>query len=168
MSNFARLASFQGRGPVSTFWWAGIGATLIGLAPVSSDGLLSLIGLPNWSPLAVIEGPEAGWALWQQALSMAYLVALVPTTWLLLAALVRRCHDRNRSGVFLLALLVPVLQLWPLVELGLLHGSPDENDFGLPDDLLLDPEALEPLRPVQVVPTAYVATAEFGAETQIA
>jgi uncharacterized membrane protein YhaH (DUF805 family) len=158
MSNFARLASFLGRAPVSTFWWAVSGATLVALAPVSSDGLLSLAGLPNWSPLAVIDGPEAGWAVWQQAVSMVYLVALIPTTWLLLAALVRRCHDRDRSGAFLLVLLVPVVQLWPLVELGLLSGAPGENDFGLPDERLLDPEALEPMRPAQVVPTPYVAT----------
>ena len=164
MSNFARLASFQGRGPVSTFWWAVLGAALVALAPVSSDGLLSLAGLPNWHPLAVIEGPGAGWAIWQQAVSMAYLVALIPTTWLLLAALVRRCHDRNRGGVFLLALLVPVLQVWPLIELGLLRGAQGENDFGLPDERRQDPDALElePLQPVQVVPTPYVAPDPFA------
>ena len=163
MSNFARLASFEGRGPVSTFWWAVLGAALVALAPVSSAGLLSLAGLPNWHPLAVIEGPGAGWAIWQQAVSMAYLVALVPTTWLLLAALVRRCHDRDRSGAFLLVLLIPVVQLWPLVELGLLRGARGENTFGLPDELLWDREALElePLQPVQVVPKPYVPPHPF-------
>lgn len=158
MSNFDRLASFQGRGPVSTFWWAMVGATLVALAPVSSDGLLSLAGLPAWSPVAVFEGPEAGWAIWQQSASMAYLVALVPTAWLLLAALVRRCHDRDRSGAFALLLLVPLVQLWPLVELGLLRGAEGENGFGLPDELLVADEDFEPLQPAQVVPTPYVAS----------
>ncbi|MBO9542898.1 DUF805 domain-containing protein [Caulobacter sp.] len=157
MSNFDRLASFQGRGPVSTLWWAMAGATLVALAPVSTDGLLSLVGLPAWSPLAVFEGSEAGWAIWQQSASMAYLVALVPTTWLLLAALVRRCHDRDRSGAFALLLLVPVVQLWPLVELGLLRGEDGENSFGLADEMLAF-EELEPLQPAQVVPTPYVAS----------
>lgn len=153
MSDFARLASFEGRGPRSTFWWATAGATLVGLAPVSSEGLLSLVGLPNWHPLAVFEGPEAGWAVWQQAISAAYWVALVATTWLLLAALVRRCHDRNRGGAFLLVGLIPVVQLWTFVELGLLPGSPEENDYGWPDEA-----ADEPLDMQQVVPTPYVAS----------
>lgn len=177
MSDFARLASFQGRGPRSTFWWAVLGATLVGLAPVSSDGLLSLVGLPNWHPLAVFEGGEGGWALWQQALSTAYWIALLATSWLLLAALVRRCHDRDRSGAFLLVGLVPVVQLWALVELGLLRGSPEENDYGWPDALVDDPMDmhLAPTAPGQVVPTRqvvptpYVAPQQSGpAETQIA
>ena len=130
MSDFARLASFEGRARRSTFWWAVIGATLVVLAPISTDGLLSLLGLPNWSPTAVLDGPEAGWATWQQAVSVLYLVAMLPTMWLLLAALVRRCHDRNWSGAFLLVGLIPVAQLWPLVELGLLDGAPGDNAYG--------------------------------------
>lgn len=130
MSDFARLASFDGRARRSTFWWAVIGATLVVLAPISTSGLLSLLGLPHWSPTAVLDGPEAGWAIWQQAVSVAYLVIMLPTIWLLLATLVRRCHDRNWSGAFLLVGLIPVVQLWPLVELGLLDGAPGDNAYG--------------------------------------
>lgn len=130
MSDFARLASFEGRARRSTFWWAAVGATLVVLAPISTGGLLSLMGLPNWSPTAVLDGPEAGWAIWQQAASVAYLAIMLPTMWLLLATLVRRCHDRNWSGAFLLVGLIPVVQLWPLVELGLLDGAPGDNAYG--------------------------------------
>lgn len=167
MSNFERLASFQGRGPRSTFWWAVLGATLVGLAPVSSDGLLSLAGLPNWHPMAVFEGPQAGWAIWQQAVSAAYWVAVVATTWLLLAALVRRCHDRNWSGAFLLVGLVPVVQLWALIELGLLRGSPQENGYGWPDGVVTDPMD-EPLAPAaaQVVPTPQIVPTPYVAPSQ--
>ena len=130
MSDFARLASFEGRARRSAFWWAAVGATLVVLAPISTGGLLGLLGLPSWSPTAVLDGPEAGWAIWQQAVSVAYLVIMLPTVWLLLATLVRRCHDRNWSGAFLLVGLVPVVQLWPLVELGLLDGAPGDNSYG--------------------------------------
>jgi uncharacterized membrane protein YhaH (DUF805 family) len=130
VSDFARMASFEGRARRSTFWWAVFGATLVVLAPVSTEGLLSLLGLPHWSPTAVLDGPGAGWALWQQAASVLYLAVMLPTMWLLLATLVRRCHDRNWSGAFLLVGLIPVVQLWPLVELGLLDGAPGDNPYG--------------------------------------
>jgi uncharacterized membrane protein YhaH (DUF805 family) len=155
VSDFARLASFEGRARRSAFWWAVIGATLVVLAPISTDGLLSLLGLPSWSPTAVLDGPEAGWAIWQQAASVFYLAAMLPTMWLLLATLVRRCHDRNWSGAFLLVGLIPVVQLWALVELGLLDGAPGDNSYGPspkpsadePSPMQFERPALAPVRP---------------------
>jgi uncharacterized membrane protein YhaH (DUF805 family) len=141
VSDFARLASFDGRARRSTFWWAVIGAILVVLAPVSTDGLLSMLGLPNWSPTALLDGPEAGWAVWQQLVSVIYVAVMLPTMWLLLATLVRRCHDRNWSGAFLLVGLIPIVQLWPLVELALLDGAPGDNAYGPSPKPLLD-EAL--------------------------
>lgn len=130
MSDFARLASFEGRAGRSTFWWAIVGAALVLFAPITTGGVLLLLNLPGWNATAVLDGPEAGWATWQQAASAAYLVAVLPTLWLLFAALVRRCHDRNWSGFFLLVGLIPVVQIWALVELGLLAGTPGDNGFG--------------------------------------
>ena len=156
MSDFARLASFDGRARRSTFWWAVIGATLVVLAPISTSGLLSLLGLPHWSPTAVLDGPEAGWAIWQQAVSVAYLVIMLPTIWLLMATLVRRCHDRNWSGAFLLVGLIPVVQLWPLVELGLLDGASGDNSYG-PSPKPSADEAL----PMQFEPREAVAPADI-------
>jgi uncharacterized membrane protein YhaH (DUF805 family) len=72
---------------------------------------------------------------------------MLPTIWLLLATLVRRCHDRNWSGAFLLVGLIPIVQLWPLVELGLLDGAPDDNAYG-PSPKPLADEA----RPMQFEP----------------
>jgi uncharacterized membrane protein YhaH (DUF805 family) len=46
---------------------------------------------------------------------------------------VKRCHDRDRSGWFLLLGLVPILNLWLLVELGFLEGTVGPNRFGLPE-----------------------------------
>jgi uncharacterized membrane protein YhaH (DUF805 family) len=156
VSDFARSASFEGRARRSTVWWAAVGATLIVLAPISTDGLLSLLGLPNWSPTAVLDGPEAGWAIWQQAASVVYLAVMLPTMWLLLATLVRRCHDRNWSGAFLLVGLIPVVQLWPLVELGLLDGPPGDNAYGPSPK----PSADEPL-PMQFEPREAAAPVEM-------
>lgn len=48
---------------------------------------------------------------------------------------IKRCHDRDRSGWFLLIVLIPLLgALWLLVELGFLRGTAGPNRFG-PDPL---------------------------------
>ncbi len=54
--------------------------------------------------------------------------------WIGLAVNVKRAHDRGRSGLFLLVLLIPIVQLWPLVELYFFRGTSGQNEFG-PDPL---------------------------------
>lgn len=46
---------------------------------------------------------------------------------------IKRCHDRNRTGFFSLILFIPIVSLWPLIELGFLRGSEGVNDYGAPD-----------------------------------
>src|SRR5262249_49812879 len=64
-----------------------------------------------------------------------FLIATMPLVlagfcmWLAVAA--KRCHDRDRSAWFLLILLVPYLgQIWLLIELAFLRGTPGPNRFG--------------------------------------
>ena len=46
-------------------------------------------------------------------------------SWVVLAVSVKRCHDRGRSGWFMLANLIPFFgSLWVLVELGFLPAAP--------------------------------------------
>jgi len=48
-----------------------------------------------------------------------------------LAIIVRRWHDRDKSGLWTLVALFPVLgQVWLVVELGFLPGSSGTNRFG--------------------------------------
>ncbi|MGZ6041843.1 MAG: DUF805 domain-containing protein [Asticcacaulis sp.] len=50
-----------------------------------------------------------------------------------LAMIVRRLHDRNKSGMWAVFVLVPVLgQLWMVWELGLMPGTPGNNRYGPP------------------------------------
>jgi uncharacterized membrane protein YhaH (DUF805 family) len=44
--------------------------------------------------------------------------------------LIKRSHDRDRSGWFILLFLVPLLNLWPLIELLFLRGTIGSNRFG--------------------------------------
>ena len=47
-----------------------------------------------------------------------------------IAILVKRCHDRNRTGWFILIGLVPLLNIWLLVEAYFLKGTTGSNKYG--------------------------------------
>ncbi len=50
-----------------------------------------------------------------------------------LAMLVRRLHDRNKSGLWLILAVVPVVgQAWLVWELGLMPGTDGINRYGVP------------------------------------
>ena len=51
--------------------------------------------------------------------------------WIGLALAVKRCHDRDKSGWFLLIGFIPIIGgVWLLVELGFLDGTQGPNRFG--------------------------------------
>lgn len=58
--------------------------------------------------------------------------------WPSIAVGVKRLHDRNRSGWWLLLILVPIIgAIWYLVDAGILKGTEGSNRFG-PDPLVRD------------------------------
>jgi uncharacterized membrane protein YhaH (DUF805 family) len=51
--------------------------------------------------------------------------------WAGLAVSVKRCHDRNQSGWWVLLQLIPIIgAFWALINLGILDGTPADNQFG--------------------------------------
>ncbi|MEW6536612.1 MAG: DUF805 domain-containing protein [Candidatus Auribacterota bacterium] len=54
------------------------------------------------------------------------LITLYPS----IAVGIKRCHDRNRSGWFLLLGVVPLLNIWLIIELGFLQGTIGDNKYG--------------------------------------
>jgi uncharacterized membrane protein YhaH (DUF805 family) len=54
--------------------------------------------------------------------------------WAQAALCVKRAHDRGRSGWFVLVFLIPLVQLWPLIELSFVRGTKGNNEYG-PDPL---------------------------------
>ena len=48
---------------------------------------------------------------------------------------IKRCHDRDRSGWFLLLQFIPIVNLWVSIELWFLAGTHGENQYG-PDPRL--------------------------------
>jgi uncharacterized membrane protein YhaH (DUF805 family) len=59
-----------------------------------------------------------------------WVLALYP----LVSVFVKRIHDRDRAGWFFLLLFVPLVNLWPVVEIYFLKGTEGENQYG-PDPL---------------------------------
>jgi uncharacterized membrane protein YhaH (DUF805 family) len=62
---------------------------------------------------------------------LTLILFLVPLAWVNLCLMVKRWHDRNRSGLWLLINLIPGIgQMWTVVECGFIAGSPGHNKYG--------------------------------------
>lgn len=72
----------------------------------------------------------------QPSLSMPVLLVICGTYiigfWANIAAMVRRYHDRNKSGWWFFICLVPFIGIiWQFIELGFLSGTPGGNAYGV-------------------------------------
>jgi uncharacterized membrane protein YhaH (DUF805 family) len=122
------LFSFQGRINRAKFW---------------------LVHLAMWVIMAVVYGmvfggaalstdPEAALKSVGTVAGLILLVLNILVFWIGLAAGVKRWHDRNKSGWWVLIALVPVIGgLWYLIECGFLPGTAGPNTYG-PDPLALN------------------------------
>ncbi len=129
MNFFDLLFSFRGRiGRLA--WWL-MGLVQMVMILVASVPLTK--GWAKWGQMIEAHDPSAtrtGWTL--AALS---LIALILLAWVGLAANVKRFHDRNKSGWWLLIAFVPVIgSLWLSVELGFFGPVNAGNRFDLPED----------------------------------
>ena len=57
-------------------------------------------------------------------------LAAILELWAQAALGVKRAHDRGRSGWFVLVLLVPLVQIWPFIELWFVRGTRGDNQYG--------------------------------------
>ena len=66
-------------------------------------------------------------------LMLAAVLALIPIVWSGLCANIKRFHDRDKSGLWILIGFIPIIgSIWLFVELGLMAGSDGDNRFGPP------------------------------------
>ncbi len=72
-------------------------------------------------------------------------VYLLATLWPSIAIYIKRAHDRGRSGWFILLFMVPILNLWVLIELLFLPGTAGNNNYGAGPGL--PPSGRSPRRP---------------------
>jgi uncharacterized membrane protein YhaH (DUF805 family) len=56
---------------------------------------------------------------------------LIPLAWMNLCLMVKRWHDRGRSGLWLLINLIPGIgQMWMVIECGFVAGTSGDNKYG--------------------------------------
>jgi uncharacterized membrane protein YhaH (DUF805 family) len=104
--DFGKLVSFDGRIGRGAFW---------GLAVINYAVLI--VG-------AILLGQGGGVAI----LGVILLIISIPIS---LAASIKRWHDRNKSGWWILIGLVPFIGgLWALIECGFLPGTMGPNAYG--------------------------------------
>jgi uncharacterized membrane protein YhaH (DUF805 family) len=106
------LFAFDGRINRGKFW---LGAGTIWVIAII------LLGV------AIAMNSTVGWLL--------YSVVYIAIVWIGLAVSIKRWHDRDKSGWWVLIGLVPLIgPLWALIETGFLEGTSGDNEYG-PDPL---------------------------------
>ena len=132
MSNL--LFSVQGRANRAKFW-------LVALAIVVIEVILFAVLLGG---AAMSGDPEQIAAAMGPVASVVILAFVVIATWISVAVAVKRYHDRNKSGWWVLIVFVPVIGgLWYLIECGFLRGTAGPNAYG-PDPLAAEQPSLTP------------------------
>lgn len=167
--------SFHGRYDRLQYWMVSVGSGLVFSAAIVVLFLftsLSLSGLEEAEPATLIP--------LLTVLGVLYLTAI----WVQVATSAKRFHDRDKSGVWVLIVFVPLIgPFWQLIENGFLAGTPGGNRFGGPrdfsgvgevfgggedDDMIYEgadaaiARALEKQKQVQPAPAAVAAPAGFG------
>lgn len=121
--------SFQGRIRRST-WWLGYVLPLIGIsiAATALDVGFGFVSIQDARPVD-------GYGYQTVGIGVFGPLSLIPMVWGGLAGQVKRWHDRDKSGWFVLVNFIPFIgTIWALVELGFLRGTMGPNRFG-PDPL---------------------------------
>ncbi len=116
------LFSFEGRVNRAKYWLVHIGVALaVAIFWILVVGTVDVTAHDPRQRLAEMRGT---------VLLTALPVALF-LFWTSLAISVKRWHDRNKSGWWVLIGLVPVIgHLWFLIECGFLPGTPGPNNYG--------------------------------------
>lgn len=121
------LFSFEGRIGRGEFWR---GTLIVSSLFVALGISFAIVALQFSRSIEEFLTSGAGIALF-----IAVLILFLPAAWIGFALNVKRWHDRNKSGVWMLIQLVPYIGgIWAFIETGCLRGTVGPNRFG-PDPL---------------------------------
>lgn len=156
-SKFSELYfSFKGRIPRSTFWLNGILVLNAVMYTVVLAGFLIYSGIGALVNSGLNENTGNILQILTVLITLiAYIIVLIP----FFALSVKRCHDRNRSGWFILISLIPVIgSIWYSIETGFLSGTKGKNRFGM-DPLQIDQE-IKPSSSLEQIDPKTVSTTQ--------
>jgi uncharacterized membrane protein YhaH (DUF805 family) len=123
------LTSFEGRIRRSHYWLAYIGLSIF---VVVGENIVRA-AFPHYpTTLQMIRDPAIVFddSIANLVPAMLILLVAVPALYMRAAVTTKRWHDRGRTGWFTIFSYVPLLTLWPFIELGFFDGKPGENRFG--------------------------------------
>jgi uncharacterized membrane protein YhaH (DUF805 family) len=121
------LFSFQGRIGVGTFW-----------LHLILEGVLAIVGIVALLAVILAVDPQ----MFSEAkkepnpaaigvLVIGVLLIVIASNVAQFARLVKRCHDRNKSGWHSLLSFIPLFGFfWVIIDLGILSGHPGPNQYG--------------------------------------
>lgn len=119
------LFGFTGRVNRAKFWLVALGIFVVEAVVFSAMGGAALMSA---DPQTAMESVGAGSGI---VMALVILVA----AWISIAVAVKRYHDRNKSGWWVLIIFVPVIGgLWYFIECGFLPGTRGPNTYG-PDPI---------------------------------
>lgn len=124
MNIMSLLFSFEGRIGRLAYWGAYVANFVMFIAVGMALGLGDMAVIDPAT--GAMESPGGGTGLVLLGVSLV-------SIWIALAINVKRFHDRDKSGWWVLIGLVPVIGgLWILIECGFLAGTAGTNRFGAP------------------------------------
>jgi uncharacterized membrane protein YhaH (DUF805 family) len=119
------LFGFRGRINRAKFWLVVLGILIVEAI------LLAVV----FRDLPMSSKPEETLANMGPITQLVLFVFAVVSTWISLATGIKRFHDRNKTGWWVLIVLVPIIgHLWYLIECGFLKGTTGPNSYG-PDPI---------------------------------
>ena len=115
------LFSFEGRVNRAKFWLVNIGLLVVEVIVFGAAGGSAMIT----DDPTTMTMPSFG------ILGIVGLLVFIVLFWAGLAVAVKRWHDRNKSGWWILIAFVPVIGgLWYFIECGFLPGTTGPNTYG--------------------------------------
>lgn len=109
------LFSFKGRIPRRQYW-GGTGILMLGALPILF--IINLIGESESGAVTIVGG-------------LVGIVAYIAIIWASLALGIKRWHDRDKSGWWMLIAFIPIIGgIWAFVEQGCLRGTEGANSYG--------------------------------------
>ena len=114
-----KYADFQGRARRSEFWLFWLFCFVVGFVLQMVGGMMGGAADPS-NPMAMYSSPAG------IVLLLFWLAVLIPS----IAVAVRRLHDTNRSGWWLLIALIPFIGALVLLVFYVLPGTVGSNKFG--------------------------------------